>query len=74
MKTYVEILHSVEGEKASVVFDIIAGLGLKPSFGQHDFVYHWKKDVTIPEIIQFLDRMISKLKGTGVILKFSTIE
>ena len=73
MKTYVEILHSADGEKPSIVFEILSEMGLKPSFGQHDFVYHWNKDVSFMEIILFLDRLILKLKGTGAILKFSTI-
>ena len=73
MKTYVEILHSADGEKASTIFEILSEMGLKPSFGQHDFVYNWKGDVTLMEVLKFLDRIISKLKSTGVILKFSTI-
>ena len=73
MKTYVEILHNADGEKPSIIYEKLMDLGLKPSYGQHDFVYQWKKDVSITEIILFLDRIISRLKGTGAILKFSTI-
>jgi hypothetical protein len=73
MKTYIEILHSADGEKASKIFDILTEMGLKSSYGQHDFVYIWKKDVPMAEIIRFLDRILYKLKGTGAILKFSTI-
>jgi hypothetical protein len=73
MKTYVEILHSADGEKPSKIFEILTEMGLKPSYGQHDFVYYWNKDVTFTEIILFLDRIVSKLKGTGAILKFTTI-
>ena len=73
MKTYVEVFLNADGEKASVIFDILSDMGLKPSYGMHDFEFNWKKDVTFPEILQLLDRIISKLKGTGAILKFSTI-
>lgn len=73
MKTYVEILHSADGEKASKIFEILSEMGLKPSFGQHDFVYTWKNDVTVAEVLKFLDHVLFKLKDTGVILKFSTI-
>ena len=45
MKTYVEILHSADGEKASKIFEILTDLGLQPSFGQTDFVYCWKNNV-----------------------------
>lgn len=73
MKTYVEILHSADGEKASTIFEILSEMGLKPSFGQHDFVYTWKNDVTLAEVLKFLDHVQFKLKDTGAILKFSTI-
>jgi hypothetical protein len=73
MKTYVEILHSADGAKASKIFEILTEIGLQPSFGQTDFVFCWKKNVTIPEILRFLDNVLAKLKGTGAIVKFSTI-
>ena len=43
MKTYVEIFVSSEGEKASRIVEILTDLGFQPSFGEQDFVYHWKK-------------------------------
>lgn len=73
MKTYVEIIHSAEGEKASKIFEILSELGLRPSFGQHDFVYCWKSNVALPEVLKFLDHVLSKLKDTGAMVKFSTI-
>ena len=73
MKTYVEILHNADGANASKIFEILTDIGLKPSFGQTDFVYCWKKNVTIPEILKFLDNILTRLKGTGAIVKFSTI-
>ena len=68
-----EILHNADGEKASVIFEILSDTGLKPALGEHDFVYNWKKNVPLPIVIRFLDDIISKLKGTGAILKFTTI-
>lgn len=73
MKTYVEILHSADGEKVSIIFEKMKNLGFKPALGEHDFVYMWKKDVVLNEVIEFLDAVVSKLKGTGAILKFTTI-
>ena len=72
MKTYVEIFHSVDGEKVIVIFEKMKEMGFEPALGEHDFVYNWKKNVTMPEVIQFLDRVILKLKGTGAILKFAS--
>ena len=73
MKTYVEIFHSSDGAKGSVIFEMLLDMGLKPAIGQHDFVYNWKHNVTLAEVLKFVDRVISKLEGTGAILKFTTI-
>ncbi len=73
LKTYVEVFVSAEGEKASIITQKLHDMGLKPAFGEHDFVYNWKDDVTLPEVLRFVDDVQSKLKGTGTILKFATI-
>jgi hypothetical protein len=73
MKTYVEVIVSTEGEKASVITDKFFDLGFKTTFGQHDFVYNWKKFVTLPEVLIFVDNVQKKLKGTRAMLKFTTI-
>ena len=73
MKTYVEILHSADGEKVSVIFEKMRDMGFEPTLGEHEFVYNWKKNVTLPEVIKFLDNVVTKLRGTGAILKFTTI-
>ena len=73
MKTYVEILHSADGEKVSIIFEKMKNLGFKPALGEHDFVYIWKKNVVLNEVIEFLDDVVTKLKGSGAILKFTTI-
>jgi hypothetical protein len=73
MKTYVEILHSADGEKPSVIFQQLQDMGLEPALGEHEFVYNWKKNVPLLEVIKFLDRVISRLKGTGALLKFTTL-
>ena len=73
MKTYIEILHSADGEKVSVIFEKMRGMGFEPALGEHEFVYNWKKNVTLSEVIKFLDGVVTKLRGTGAILKFTTI-
>ena len=73
MKTYIEILHSADGEKVSVIFEKMISMGFEPALGEHEFVYIWKNNVTLPEVINFLDSVVLKLKGTKAILKFTTI-
>jgi len=74
MKTYVEVLVSADGEKASVITERLLEMGLKTSIGEHDFVYNWKDIVSISEVLNFVDRVQSKLKGTGAILNFITLK
>jgi hypothetical protein len=74
MKTYVEVSLTSEGEKASVITEKLLEMKLEISFGQHDFVYNWKYKATFSEVLRFIDRVQSKLKGSGVILKFTTID
>jgi len=72
MKTYVEVYVSADGEKASVITERLLEIGLKPAIGEHDFVYSWKDNVILSEVLKFVDHVQSKLKGSGAILKFST--
>ena len=73
MKTYIEVYVSADGEKGSVITQILTDMGLESSIGEHDLEYKWKKNVTLPEVLRFVDVVQSKLKGTGTILKFTTI-
>ena len=73
MKTYVEVFVTPDGEKASELTQKLHEIGMEPSFGEHDFVYNWKDDVTISEVLSFVDRVQSKLSGSGTVLKFATI-
>jgi len=73
METYIDVFLNVDGKKASAIFNILSNMGLKYHIGQHDFVYDWKGIVKIQDELFFIDKIQEKLKGTGVILKFTTI-
>ena len=73
METYVDVFMNVDGEKASVIHNKLIKLGLKPTIGEHDFIYNWKGIASIEEEIKLIDRIQEALKGTGVILKFKTM-
>jgi len=73
METYIDLLLNTEGEKASVVFKKLTDIGLKFHIGEHDFVHDWKKIASISEQLSLADKIQEKLKGTGVLLKFTTI-
>ena len=73
METYVDVFLNMDGEKASIIHKKLIEMGLKPTIGEHDFVYNWNGIVTIDEEIKFIDNVQSKLKGTSAILRFTTI-
>jgi hypothetical protein len=73
METYIDVFLCSDGEKASVVFNKLKEMGLKYSIGEHDFLYDWKGIAKISEELAFIDNIQEILKGTGVILKFTTI-
>jgi len=73
METFVDVYLNVDGEKGSKVFSKLDEIGLKYFIGEHDFVYDWKGITTISDELKLIDKIQSKLKGTGVLLKFTTI-
>ena len=73
METFVDVYMNVDGEKGSVIFRKLNELGLKYYVGEHDFVYDWKGIAPIQEELKLIDKIQSQLKGTGALLKFTTI-
>jgi hypothetical protein len=73
METYVDVFVNADGEKASLIFKKINDLGLKYHIGENDFIYDWNRIAKISDELELADRIQSKLKGTGTILKFTTI-
>ena len=74
METYIDVTFNADGERASVVHKKLQDLGLKPTIGDHDYVYNWKGIATLEEEMIFIDNIQSQLKGTGVFLRFTTIK
>ena len=73
METFIDVFMNVDGEKGSVIFNKLNQIGLKYYIGEHDFVYDWKGIATITDELKLIDKIQSQLKGTGVLLKFTTI-
>lgn len=74
MKTYVTIYHSPEGVRASEVAKKLEELGCVATIGQNDYVYDWKREtVGVQEVLGFVDKVQTKLKGCGVLLHFMTV-
>ena len=73
METFVDVYMNVDGEKGSVIFTKLNELGLKYYIGEHDFVYDWKGIATISDELKLIDKIQTQLKGTGAMLKYTTI-
>jgi len=73
METQLEVIVSSDGEKASVITSKLIEMGFEPGYGQHDFVYIWKKDVVLSQLLHFIDQVQDKLRGCQVLLQFETI-
>lgn len=73
METYIDIYLSTDGEKSSMIHKKLVEHGLKPTIGEHDFIYNWKGIVTMEEEIKFIDKIQSALQGSGAFLRFTTI-
>jgi hypothetical protein len=48
-------------------------LGFKPLQGTHDYVYEWRKNVEVDEILSFGDKVKMTLQGLNVMFKLETI-
>jgi len=72
METYLNIFLQADGEKASVINKKLLEIGLKPTLGEHDYVYNWNGIATLEEEMKLIDKIQEKLKGTGTLLKFKT--
>ncbi len=75
MKTHLVLHVSSEGSSASEIVSRLKGLGFSTTLGRYDFVYDWKNKIpTLDEVIQFVDKVIERMKGTDVLMHFSTLE
>ncbi|MCL4325626.1 MAG: hypothetical protein M1481_02175 [Candidatus Thermoplasmatota archaeon] len=74
MKTYLTIQLSSEGATFSDVVELLEDLGFEPIKGQYDFVYNWKRNSNVKDILWFGDRIHTALKGKKVFFRMETIE
>jgi len=73
METYIDVFVSVDGDKSSVIFKKINDMGINYHVGEHDFIYDWKGIARISDELDLADKIQEKIKGSGAILKFTTI-
>ena len=57
METYVDVYLNADGEKASKVHKKLVQLKLKPTIGEHDYVYTWESLATIEDELKFIEKV-----------------
>ncbi|MEM3411718.1 MAG: hypothetical protein QW735_02070 [archaeon] len=73
MKTYLAIWFSTDGKKTSQISERLFSMGFKPTQGNYDFVYEWKRKPSIDAILALADQVHETLKDSGVYFKMETI-
>lgn len=73
MRTYVRIIFNTEGATPEEVIAKMREIGFEESFGMHDFVYKWKSNVTLQEVVSMISRMHKALKGTHLNYEVTTV-
>jgi len=72
METYLDVIINTNGERASSIHKKLLEMGLKPTIGEHEYVYKWDRLVDLDEEMKFIDKIQEKLKDSGAMLKFMT--
>ncbi len=73
MKSYLIIWFSSEGGRPSEINQRLMSLGFKPLQGTYDFIYEWRKNVEVEEILHFGDKVQMTLQGLNVMFKLETV-
>lgn len=73
METYLDVIINTNGEKASIINKKLLAIGLKPTIGEHDYIYKWEGLADLDEEMELIDKIQDKLKDTGAMLKFTTV-
>lgn len=73
MKTYLTLMFNSEGSTPSEVTNQLLNLGFKTAKGNYDFVYEWKEEVDIEELVWFADKVHAALKNHKVYFTIETI-
>jgi len=73
MKTYLTLYFSSEGEKPSEVTKTLKKMGFETIQGVYDFVYDWKGDAKVEEVIELGNKVAVVLSKFNVFYKIETI-
>jgi hypothetical protein len=72
-ETYLTLWFRSEGATPTSIAMRLQRIGFKPVKGKHDFVYDWKRQISLEEIFKLGDTVSKTLKGSKVLYKLETI-
>jgi hypothetical protein len=73
MKTYLTLFFSTNGTKPSEVTKLLERMGFEATHGPYDFVYDWKSDSIVEDVVEFADRVKVLLESHNVVFKMETV-
>ncbi len=73
METYLRVTFSSEGIPPSEVAERLRTLGFKPTQGNYDFIYDWKRSVSLDDAMDLSVQLTSALKGARVLFESETV-
>ncbi|MDH5450497.1 MAG: hypothetical protein OEX77_06305 [Candidatus Bathyarchaeota archaeon] len=73
MRTYLKVWYNSEGANPVVVAQKLNNMGFKAIKGQFDYVYDWRKEVELEDILQIMTAVHETLKGSKVSYKMETM-
>ncbi len=72
IRTYLKLWFSSEGELPSRVTSMLVGMGFKPTPGEYDYVYIWRKKPSVDDLVQLAEQVQQTLKGTNTYFKLES--
>lgn len=73
MRTYVRMVFNTEGAHPKEIVDIMRSIGFEEALGMHDFVYKWKRNVDVMDVLELIARMHTALKGKNIGYEVTTV-
>ena len=73
MKTYLTLFFSSEGVRPSEVTKILNRMGFEALHGIYDYVYDWKRDGDVEEVVRFGDKIKYILDKLNIYYKMETV-
>jgi hypothetical protein len=67
------MVFSTDGASPEEIIDTMRQLGFEPSLGMHDFVYKWKHNVELKQVLELISKMHAALKGTKIGYEVTTV-